>query len=104
MEVLAAEAYISLLEDTATPAETPGAEAAPSEADAAAAAAHARALQRFLSGDADGALEDALWLVRKHRAWRGSAGRALVLKLADALGTDPRAEKARRRLSNLWFA
>lgn len=104
MEVLAAEAYISLLEDTATPAETPGAEAAPSEADAAAAAAHARALQRFLSGDADGALEDALWLVRKHRAWRGSAGRALVLKLADALGADPRAEKARRRLSNLWFA
>ena len=103
-EVTAAEAYISILEDTLREGEAASSEAAPSEADAAAAAAHARALQRFLAGDVDGALEDALWLVRKHRAWRSNAGRTLVLRLADALGPDPRAEKARRRLSNLWFA
>ena len=103
-EVTAAEAYISILEDTLREGEAASSEAAPSEADAAAAAAHARALQRFLAGNVDGALEDALWLVRKHRAWRNNAGRTLVLRLADALGPDPRAEKARRRLSNLWFA
>ena len=103
-EVTAAEAYISILEDTLREGEAASGDAATSEADASAAAAHARALQRFMAGDADGALEDALWLVRKHRAWRNNAGRALVLRLADAMGPDPRAEKARRRLSNLWFA
>jgi thioredoxin-like negative regulator of GroEL len=103
-EVGAAEAYIALLEDVASSSAESTDAAAPSEAEAAAAAAHARAVQQFLSGDVDGALEDALWLVRKHRSWRNMAGRALVLRLADALGPDPRAEKARRRLSNLWFA
>ncbi len=76
----------------------------PSEADAAAAAAHARAVRRFLAGDVDGAFEDSLLLVKKHRAWRNAAGRTLTLRLADALGPgDARADKARRRLSSLWF-
>jgi thioredoxin-like negative regulator of GroEL len=100
-EVTAAEAYIAIVEDMTREGEAASGEPA-SEADAA--AAHTRSLQRFLAGDVDGALEDALWLVQKHRAWRDNAGRALVLRLADALGPDPRAEKARRRLSNLWFA
>jgi thioredoxin-like negative regulator of GroEL len=62
-------------------------------------------VQRFLSGDADGALDDALLLVKKHRAWRGGAGRALTVRFIDALGAgDARADKARRRLANLLFA
>ncbi len=78
--------------------------AAPSAEEAAAAAAHARAVRRFLGGDADGALEDAFFLVKKHRGWRNGAGRELALRFIAALGpADARADKARRRLSNLWF-
>ena len=100
-EVASAEALVALVEQAESaagdtePADTP---------DAAAVAAHARALSRVLQGDLQGAIDDALWLVRKHREWQGPAGRALAVRLIEALGEDERAGKARRRLSSLWFA
>jgi thioredoxin-like negative regulator of GroEL len=52
------------------------------------------------------ALEAAMLLVRRHRAWRSEEARALVVRLLDALcmTSAEGAAKGRRRLANLLFA
>ena len=74
--------------------------------DVALAAGASKACGRACARATFRVMEDALTLVKKHRAWRGGlAGRTLTLRLCDALGPgEARADKARRRLSALWFA
>lgn len=58
-------------------------------------------LHLVLTGDATGAIEAALDMVKKGSRERG---RELCVRLFDALGAnDPLAHASRRRLSNLWF-
>ena len=95
-EVRAAQALLTLLELAKQEA---------GDDDGEAGAIHRRGIAAFLAGDVQDGLDDALLLVRKHREWKQSAGRATAVAMMDALGPgDERAAKARRRLSSLWFA
>ena len=59
---------------------------------------------KFAAGDAEGAVEVALGLVKSHRDWNDAAGRKLAVKIFEALGeSHPVAVRGRRRLSLLWF-
>ena len=95
-EVRAAQALLSLLELAKQEA---------GDDDGEAGAIHRRGIAAFLAGDVQDGLDDALLLVRKHREWKQSAGRATAVAMMEALGPgDERAAKGRRRLSSLWFA
>lgn len=73
----------------------------PHPEDAADDARHKLALRLVFGGDAAGAVEAALDMVKRGDRERG---RALCVRLFDALGAnDPLAQAGRRRLSNLWF-
>ena len=75
--------------------------AASGDKDAADDARHELALRLIFAGDAPGAIEAALEMVKKGDRERG---RELCVRLFDALGpADPLAVASRRRLSNLWF-
>jgi Tetratricopeptide repeat len=98
-EVSAAEALLWLMDKMAAKEAPPE-----KEADAVPHAVYEKSITRFLGGDIQGGLDDALLLVRKHRDWRDCAGRTLTVHMISALGTDARGNSARRRLSSLWFA
>ena len=67
-------------------------------------ALHALSLQLFVSGRHEEAANVALLLVRRDREWKEQAGKKIVLKIADALGSGSDIGKSiRRRLSNIWF-
>ena len=69
--------------------------------DAADDARHTLALRLIVHGDAAGAIDVALEMVKKGDRERG---RELCVRLMDALGpNDPIVNASRRRLSNLWF-
>ena len=63
------------------------------------------ALALSAKGDRNGALEELLLLVAKHRTWNDDAARKQLLQLFDAWGlTDPATVSGRQRLSSLLFA
>jgi putative thioredoxin len=63
------------------------------------------ALALNAKGDRDGALEELLLLVAKHRTWNDDAARKQLLQLFDAWGpTDAATVSGRQRLSSLLFA
>ena len=63
------------------------------------------ALALNAKGDRNGALEELLLLVAKHRTWNDDAARKQLLQLFDAWGpTDPATVSGRQRLSSLLFA
>jgi len=67
-------------------------------------AIYALALKNFEAGNMKEAVEAALLLVKRDREWQDQAGKKVVLKIADALGSKNEVGKAaRRRLSNIWF-
>jgi Tetratricopeptide repeat len=98
-EVNSAEALLWLMDKMAAKEAPPE-----KDADAVPHAVYEKSITRFLGGDIQGGLDDALLLVRKHRDWRDCAGRTLTVHMISALGTDARGNSARRRLSSLWFA
>jgi putative thioredoxin len=63
------------------------------------------ALALNAKGDRNGALEELLLLVAKHRTWNDDAARKQLLQLFDAWGpTDAATVSGRQRLSSLLFA
>jgi putative thioredoxin len=63
------------------------------------------ALALNAKGDREGALNELLTLVAKHRAWNDDAARKQLVQLFDAWGpTDPATTSGRQRLSLLLFA
>jgi putative thioredoxin len=63
------------------------------------------ALALNAKGDRNGALEELLMLVAKHRTWNDDAARKQLLQLFDAWGpTDAATVSGRQRLSSLLFA
>jgi putative thioredoxin len=63
------------------------------------------ALALNAKGDREGALNELLTLVAKHRAWNDDAARKQLVQLFDAWGpTDPATTSGRQRLSSLLFA
>ena len=63
------------------------------------------AMALYAAGDADGAAEALLEIIRRDRGWNDEAARKQLLKFFEAWGpTDPRTLEARRRLSSLLFA
>jgi putative thioredoxin len=63
------------------------------------------ALALNAKGDREGALDELLTLVAKHRAWNDDAARKQLVQLFDAWGpTDPATTSGRQRLSSLLFA
>ena len=70
--------------------------------------AHARfdlALALNAKGDRNGALDELLTLVAKHRGWNDDSARKQLLQLFDAWGaSDPATITGRQRLSSLLFA
>jgi putative thioredoxin len=63
------------------------------------------ALALNAKGDREGALNELLTLVAKHRAWNDDAARKQLVQLFDAWGPDdPATTSGRQRLSSLLFA
>jgi len=63
------------------------------------------ALALNAKGDRQGALDELLTIVAKHRAWNDDAARKQLLQLFDAWGpTDPATTSGRQKLSSLLFA
>ncbi|MGH6736533.1 MAG: tetratricopeptide repeat protein [Methyloceanibacter sp.] len=63
------------------------------------------ALALNAKGDRQGALDELLTLVAKHRAWNDDAARKQLVQLFDAWGpSDPATVAGRQRLSSLLFA
>jgi putative thioredoxin len=63
------------------------------------------ALALNAKGDPEGALNELLTLVAKHRAWNDDAARKQLVQLFDAWGPDdPATTSGRQRLSSLLFA
>jgi putative thioredoxin len=63
------------------------------------------ALALNAKGDREGALNELLTLVAKHRKWNDDAARKQLVQLFDAWGpTDPATTTGRQRLSSLLFA
>jgi putative thioredoxin len=63
------------------------------------------ALALNAKGDREGALNELLTLVAKHRQWNDDAARKQLVQLFDAWGpTDPATTAGRQRLSSLLFA
>ncbi len=63
------------------------------------------ALGLYRAGEAEGAIDELLELVRRDRDWNDEAARKQLLKVFDALGPgDPLTLTARRRLSSLLFS
>lgn len=109
-EVVAAEAYLTLTAlaqaDAEAQAQAQGAQApgaAEAGPEAAAAAARSLALASFADGRLDEALDAALLLVRRHRAYDGGVGTTLAARLAEVQPTAEKRAAARRRLSSLLF-
>lgn len=99
-EVAAAEAFVALFElweaaEVDAPAEDPPAKLR-----------HDSLRLCCVEHDIAAALEAAMLLIRRHRAWRSEESRALVVRLLDALSMTSAdgAAKGRRRLANLLFA
>ena len=63
------------------------------------------AMALYAAGDAEGATEALLEVIRRDRNWNDEAARKQLLKFFEAWGpTDPRTLEARRRLSSLLFS
>ena len=62
-------------------------------------------LALFARGDAEGAIDELLELVRRDRAWNDEAARKQMVKIFDTLGgADERTVSGRRRLSSVLFS
>jgi putative thioredoxin len=63
------------------------------------------AMALYAAGDAEGATDALLEIIRRERTWNDDAARKQLLKFFEAWGpTDPRTLEARRRLSSLLFS
>ena len=63
------------------------------------------AMALYAAGDAEGATDALLEVIRRDRNWNDEAARKQLLKFFEAWGpTDPRTLEARRRLSSLLFS
>lgn len=63
------------------------------------------AVALFARGDAEGAIDELLELVRRDRAWNEEAGRKQLVKIFDTLGgADELVQSGRRRLSSVLFS
>ena len=103
-EVRAVAALIELSADTAGGGDLAELEAQLAQSPEDPEVALSLASAKFSAGDAEGAVELALGLVKTHRDWNDAAGRKLAVKIFDALGeSHPVAVRGRRRLSLLWF-
>jgi putative thioredoxin len=62
-------------------------------------------LAEYAAGNAEGALDCFLEIVRRNRGWNEEAARKQLVKIFEALGpTDPLTLSARRRLSSILFS
>jgi len=63
------------------------------------------ALAMYGAGDAAGAVDELLEIIRRDRQWNEEAARKQLLKIFDALGpTDPLTIESRRKLSSILFS
>jgi putative thioredoxin len=63
------------------------------------------AMAQYAAGDAEGATDALLEIIRRERTWNDEAARKQLLKFFEAWGpTDPRTLEARRRLSSMLFS
>lgn len=68
-------------------------------------ARYALALAMYGAGDAAGAVEELLEIIRRDRQWNEEAARKQLLKIFEALGpTDPLTVESRRKLSSVLFS
>ena len=107
-EVTAVEAFLSLAEEAAAPtaisSDVAELQAAVEKNAQDVESLYALALQLAVTNQKEEALAAALLIVRRDREWHDQAGKRLVLRIADAFGEKSEfANKALRRLSNLWF-